>query len=183
MKNSLRKNMISKRSDLSSEYVYSASLKIARLFLNLEEIKNAENIMLYMDFRNEVETEHIISELISMNKNVFCPLCIPKTNIMIPKKIDKNTVLKKSNLGIMEPDKNSPEIDIDKIDVIAVPGVAFDENKFRMGYGGGYYDRFIPKSSAYTVGLRFDMQILKTVPTEKHDVKLGCIVTESRIIK
>ena len=182
MKNLLRKNMISKRAELCPEYVHSASLKIAESFLNLKEIQKAENIMLYMDFRNEVETEYIISKLLSMGKNLFCPLCIPKTRLMIPKKLDKNTELKKSNLGILEPSENSPEIDIDKIDVIAVPGVAFDENKFRMGYGGGYYDRFIPKSNAYTVGLRFDIQILDSIPTEKHDIELNCIVTESRII-
>ena len=183
MKNLIRKNMIKKRSELDSKYVHKASIEIAEKFLKLEEVQKSENIMLYMDFRNEVETEYIISTLITMGKNVFCPLCIPKTKVMIPKKINKNTILKKSSLGILEPSENSPEIDINKIDVIAVPGVAFDENLFRMGYGGGYYDRFIPKSGAYTAGLRFDMQILDNIPIEEHDIKLDCIVTESRIIK
>lgn len=182
MKNELRKKIIKLRNSLDSDYIKKASVCISDKLLEIPEIIKAENIMVYMDFRNEVKTDYLIEKLMSMGKNVFAPVCVHETREMIPRKVDSKTVFINSRFGVLEPSEDSEAVSPDTIDVIIVPGVAFDRAGNRMGYGGGYYDRFIPKTNAFTCGVRFECQIVNDVFEEEHDVRIDVVVTESNIL-
>ena len=122
-------------------------------------IKNAQNIMLYLDFNNEVQTDHLINKLISLRKTVTSPITIVKDRVLIPAQITD-------------------------LEIVIVPAVAYSEDCYRLGYGGGYYDRFIERlrDDAVTIGIAFELQIFPEVPKAPHDAQLDYIVTESRIL-
>ena len=149
-------------------------------------IKNASTIMLYLDFNNEVITDNLIKELISLDKIVASPITIIKEKKLIPCQIkDFENGIQYGAYNIREPKPNcSPEINIKDIDVVIVPAVAYDINGFRLGYGGGFYDRVLEniREDAVTIGIAFDLQIFNKVPKEPHDAQLDYIITESRII-
>lgn len=142
--------------------------------------------MVYIDFRNEVETNLIIDDLLTQNKEVCIPISVPKTKEMILSKIiNPQKELIKGTYGILEPkEEYIRKVDPDTLDLIIVPGVAFDKDGYRIGYGGGYYDRFLDKLSKATpsIGIAFDLQILHKVPKDFFDHPVDFIVTEKEII-
>lgn len=87
--------------------------------------------------------------------------------------------------GLTEPPASAPRVDFDAIDAIIVPGVAFDEHCWRLGYGGGYYDRLLPllRADCVRIGVAYDEQVLETIPAEEHDVRLHAVVTPTRVIR
>jgi len=90
--------------------------------------------------------------------------------------------MKKGAYGILEP-KTVRKADENNIDVILVPGLAFDRNGGRMGFGKGYYDRLLESSKAVKIGLCYDFQILEKIPTESHDVPMNFVITEKEILE
>ena len=86
--------------------------------------------------------------------------------------------------GIRQPTMASPAVDPAEVDVVIVPGVAFDAAGQRVGYGGGYYDRFLPRTgNAFRVGLCFEEQLLGAIPTQEHDVSVDVVVTPKRVVR
>ena len=85
--------------------------------------------------------------------------------------------------NLLEPPYQNPEIDIKKLDLIFVPGVAFDIKKGRIGYGGGFYDRVLVKTEAFKIGVAFSFQIFKKLPLEAHDQRVDVIITEKGLIE
>jgi 5-formyltetrahydrofolate cyclo-ligase len=111
------------------------------------------------------------------------PATIPSERRLIPIALESFDDLTISSFGVREP-KLTEGIPVDSIDVVLLPGVAFDKQGFRLGYGGGYYDRFLPLLSPHTItiGVAYELQLLQQVPTEAHDIPLDLIVTESQIL-
>ena len=178
MKKSVRQEILTRR--ISHAKAEDDSKKIAERFLSLPQLKKAKNILLYYPHKNEVDTRFIIKELIkSKNFNLFLPKVVG--NDLIPVKITDLSVLKKGYAGIMEPEgeRSSPE----NIDIVVVPAVAFDLEGHRLGYGKGYYDRFLKKTKALKVGVAYDFQIVDKLPREQHDVPVDLIITPTRLIK
>ena len=91
--------------------------------------------------------------------------------------------LQKSHKKILEPHKDCQKIAPEKIDLIIVPGIAFDKQKNRIGYGDGFYDRLLKKTKCPTIALAYEFQIVHNIPGEKHDVKVDQIITEKRILR
>lgn len=186
MKKEFRKMVINYRKQLDPEFISKHSAIIIKKLLDMNCIKESNNIMLYLDFNNEVQTDHLVRELLALGKIVSCPITIIKEKKLIPSQIiNFDTGIHIGAYGIREPKKEvSPPINIKDIDVVIVPAVAYDLDKYRLGYGGGFYDRFLEilREDAITIGIAFDMQIFKTIPIESHDTKLDYIITESRII-
>lgn len=142
--------------------------------------------MLYLDFNNEVKTDELIVKLLSLGKTVSSPITIKEEKKLIPSQIlDLKDGVKIGAYGIREPKPEcSPEVEVKDIDVVIVPAVAYDKDCYRLGYGGGFYDRFIERlrEDAITVGIAFDLQIFDSVPKEDHDAQLDYIITESQIL-
>jgi len=185
-KEEIRRKILKERLSLSSEDIRDKSRQV---FLNLAETVeyiNSQNIMFYVATRSEVQTEEMIKMSIKMDKNVLVPIILPECLNLAPSKIlDFDTELEKGKKGILEPKKEYYRLfPPEDIDLIIIPGVAFDLSGNRIGRGFGYYDNFLRKvrSSAKIVALAFEMQIVKKIPNDKNDIPVHKIITEKRII-
>ena len=171
----LRKQMIKKRLDLSSEdHTAKSNLIISKLKQHPDFI-NAKTIGIYVSFKNEVDTISLIKEIVN-KKNV----CVPKTNnhLMNFYLINSLDELKKSSFGILEPSNQSKIINKENIDLLIVPMVAFDSNHNRLGYGGGYYDRYLKNYAGRVIGLAFSFQQTEALPVESFDIPIKTIIDE-----
>ncbi|GAG47260.1 unnamed protein product, partial [marine sediment metagenome] len=185
-KEEIRRKILKKRLSLLSEDTRDKSQQV---FLNLTETVeyiNSRNIMFYVATRSEVQTEEMIKTSIKMGKNIFVPTILPECLNLAPSKIfDFDIELEKGKKGILEPKKEYYRLfPSENIDLIIVPGVAFDLSGNRIGRGFGYYDNFLRKvpSSTKIVALAFEMQIVKKIPNDKNDIPVHKIITEKRII-
>jgi 5-formyltetrahydrofolate cyclo-ligase len=186
LKDNLRKEMLVKRRNMETQDVSSFSNKIISSIMELPEFINSKNIMLYLSFNKEVNTYPLARWCLDNNKTVIAPYCIQSKREIVPYKIT-NLIndLTKSTFGVMEPNHALlSKVNIEDIDLIIVPGVVFDENCNRIGFGAGYYDRFLPKRLKNTpaIGIAYDYQIVDKVPTGEYDVPLDFIITQERII-
>lgn len=181
-KNSLRKAVLSFRNSLDKSSVLSMSDDIFKQFLSIEKIRHASRFMLYVDFRNEVATREIISDLLDLGKEVYLPVTLKEEKKLIPKRIFSLDNLVSGDYGILEPNVDAPIIDPSLLDVVVVPGSVFDKNGYRTGYGGGYYDRFLENTDAIRIGVCFDFQLVDDVFPENHDKRMDFIITEKSIL-
>lgn len=188
MKNDIRKNILKIRKALDSEQVKAMSALICENLVKSEMLVNANNIMIYLDFNNEVSTEPILDMALSRSKRVFVPVCMTKTKELVVSEILNATDLCSGAYGIREPQKSSLRItDREILDLIIIPAAAFDRDGNRIGYGAGYYDKFLNSISISKnickIGLAYSFQIAQHIPTESHDIPMDYIITENEIIK
>jgi 5-formyltetrahydrofolate cyclo-ligase len=188
-KKQIRQEILRLRSSLSDEEVADKSKEIFRKLLEMEIYLNSKIIMCYMDFRNEVATREFIKTSFLKGKRIILPLIDKdgkdKKNIIPCEIKDLDSDLEKGVLGILEPKKECKRLlNPEDIDLIVVPGIAFDILKNRIGYGAGYYDRFLKttREDCLKVGVAFELQILDKINTQEHDVPLNAIITEKRVI-
>ena len=187
MKKEIRKKILELKDKLPEEIIREKSDSIFNHLNKTEFYNKANNVMLYVSFGTEVMTKPIIDDLLSKGKRVFIPVTVPKTKALIVselKNYDDDLVV--GHFGVMEPKEEALRpVEPNILDLVIVPGVAFDLKGYRIGYGGGYYDRFIPRLSdkATTVSLAFDIQLIDTVPVSEYDIAVEYIITENRFIK
>lgn len=179
-KTQLRKNCIEKRKNLGHAYICNQSEIIISKVLNTHQYKKANSVFVYVSTQGEVSTNKLIRQAICDNKILLVPVLINSTE-MAATVADNDTVFIKNKYNIDEPcEKNFYN---DKIDIIITPGLCFDENGARLGYGGGFFDRFFAKNKeAFKSGLCLDEFIVSAIPSESHDIKMDMIITQSRII-
>jgi len=181
-KDEIRKQILEKRSNLSLEEVDKKSELIIE---NLTPyLKNAQNIMIFMDMKNEVR----ITKLIELypEKNFFISKIVNSKNreMKINKYNENELVLHK--FGYYE--SSSDDFYDEKIlDIVIVPALAFDSSKNRIGFGGGYYDTFLNKvrgknKNTLFIGVCYDFQMIEEVPIEGHDITLDLVVNESEVL-
>ena len=186
MKKDFRKRVINERSKKSKEFLSQSSSIITKKLLQVDCIQKAKNIMLYLDFNNEVQTDNLVNKLINLGKIVSSPITLKNEKKLMPYEIvNLKDGIKIGTYNIREPNiEYSTCINVKDLDIVIVPAVAYDESCYRLGYGGGFYDRFLETLSPDTkkVGIAFDFQIFKEIPKEPHDAQLDFIITESRII-
>ncbi|MCM8757573.1 MAG: 5-formyltetrahydrofolate cyclo-ligase [Candidatus Omnitrophica bacterium] len=153
------------------------SLLIKKKLFRLKIFREAKRIMFYMAYDGEVETEEMIKESLNKGKIVSVPVCDQKRRRIIPCKIERNTIFKIGPYGIKEPLRKIP-LPIKALDLVIVPGLAFDKKGNRLGRGKGYYDRFLKKISSKTVsvGLAFDFQIFNHLPVSTSDVSVDRVL-------
>ncbi|MAG17877.1 MAG: 5-formyltetrahydrofolate cyclo-ligase [Candidatus Diapherotrites archaeon] len=176
----LRKQIFEKRKSVSKDEVLEKSKKIFENLFSLEEINQAQNIAVYISFNNEVETKLIIEKLWKLGKNVFIP--VMKEEHLHFAKINSFEGLAENKRGILEP-KEELFISPNEIELFIVPGLAFDKEGNRLGWGKGFYDHFFNfnKIDAKKIGLAFDFQIVIQIPHKSHDVKMDFVVTEKNV--
>lgn len=186
MKKNLRKELLTKRSLLTEEEVFLKSLSITQQLKNSFIYENANHVMAYLSFRNEVETASIIKDLFDNNKKVYIPLTVPDTReLIVSQLLDLEKDLEVGNFGVLEPKKDAIRpVSLDTLDLVLVPGVGFDKKGYRVGYGGGYYDRFLPRLAASipTVALAFEVQMIEKAPIDQYDFPVQYVVTEKQFV-
>lgn len=183
MKNELRKKYLALRSSKDKAELKEASEKIVRKLFSVEELQQAKTIMVYVSFGSEVETTELIEELLKSGKIVCVPLCNSRELSMTARKITGLSDLSCGAYGIKEPGKTAPVISKENIDFVVVPGCVFSKEGQRIGYGKGYYDRFLRGMKAVSCGLAYDFCIVDELPYEETDIPLDMVITQSEIIK
>ena len=187
-KNNIRKEILGKRNSLNDYYVNKNSILIIKYICNIIEQHNFNNIMSFMNMNNEVEITRLLN--IYSNKNFYIPKTFRNGDMRISKYDKKYLVLHK--FGYYESCSEIYEDD-SILDLIIIPGIVFDKNKNRIGFGGGYYDKFLYKLNEthnknntklpLIVAVCYDFQLLNSIPYEKHDIKPDIIITEKQTIK
>lgn len=181
-----RKKLLALRSDLSIAKVEQKSQIIKNKLLNSQEFNQAHTILIYINFKNEVQTKALIKKMLAQNKQVIVPITnTQEKKLYLSELKDFNKELKPSKYGILEPKtKYRRLIAPEELELIVAPGVGFDRQCNRLGYGGGYYDRLL-SALPYVpvVALAFIEQIVNEIKTSVYDQKVDKIITEQEIIK
>lgn len=176
-----------RRDCLTAEDRVNLSRKISHNLLGLEEFKRAGTVHFFLTTRSEVITEEAVRSSLSLGKVVVVPVIDRKERrIVLSRLTDYDNELMVMHHGIHEP---RPEfvrhVDLKSVDLMVLPGVAFEESGHRLGYGAGYYDRLLESEHArpVLVALAFELQIVDQIPVGGHDVKVDMIITEDRVIR
>lgn len=187
-KKTLRKEIITKRNNIDVTEKENKDKKILDRFYDSKYYKEAKHIFVYISYGSEINTKEIINKAFKDNKKVYVPRTEFKTRLMDAVEIKSLDNLIKSSYGALEPSKEEPCIDPNELDLIVVPGLAFDRNGGRMGYGAGFYDRYFKKiskenlSKVIKLALTYDFQLLDEVPMSEQDVPVDYIITEKEFI-
>ncbi len=187
MKQTLKQEIFQKRKSLSKEELKEKSLKIKENLYSLDEFKKAKNIMFYVSFGSEVGTRDIIKELLAKKeRTIVVPYVVENYPILQLSELKNFDWLEVKTFGILEPKElYIREFNYEKLDLVIVPGIVFDKKGHRIGYGHGYYDKFLKtvKKDVKNIGLAFELQVVDEIPEEEHDVPVDCVVTEKRVLK
>lgn len=184
----IRSRYLNYRNSLSLNERKEKSNAIWELLKREEVFQRAQNVLVYMDYRSEVMTTGLVEELLeNPNKKVF----VPKVEGMDIHFYEIHTMdeLKEGYQGIREPDANSVKrfnvhMAEEGLSLILVPGAVFDRAMGRMGYGKGFYDRYLASMPGlFKAALSFSCQITNHVPSAAHDIRMDMIITENGIIK
>ena len=173
-KDELRKKYLNIRHNIVNKDIKTHNI-IYKL-INLDEFKKANIIGIYYSTGDEVNTKEFIDYLINSGKTVCIPKVIDSSNMEFYE-IKNRFNLKKSNFNIYEPTTTSIINPVD-IDLIIVPGVVFSKSLYRIGYGMGYYDRYLLKTNAYKVGITFKETLVDELPHDEYDVKMDCVIAD-----
>lgn len=155
--------------------------KIINGIESIKEFQDAKNILFYMPIHGEID----LSELFKKHKdqkNFILPRVVKKENDLTLYKINSFDDLEEGAFRISEPKTDLEKIDPSQLDFIILPGIAFSMNGHRIGYGQGYFDRLLKKTSCLKIGVAYEFQIVENIPGEDHDVPVEKIVTETHII-
>ncbi|MFO7872548.1 MAG: 5-formyltetrahydrofolate cyclo-ligase [Candidatus Undinarchaeales archaeon] len=182
MKHKLRKEQKKTRDGMDKKERYEKSREIKEKLFEMHEFKEAETVLFYSSIKSEVETEEMIKGALKLNKKIALPITNSLFRTLKAFELKDYSELEPGTFGVPEP-KQKNELVKKDIDLVLVPGVVFDLNGHRIGYGEGYYDNFLSKmKDTPKFGLSFEVQIVEEIPAEPHDVKLNKIITEKRII-
>ncbi|MBO6621192.1 MAG: 5-formyltetrahydrofolate cyclo-ligase [Balneola sp.] len=182
-KSELRARMLKLRKSIDEEDWQARSETIINELKKIPEFINSDVIHCYvsMNDRKEVNTHSLLNDLISSGKKVIVPVTDFETGELKHSELRSFEDLKKNKWGVPEPDEIHPQKQ--KTDLILVPLLAADKDFNRLGYGKGFYDRFLKKENAVKIGLLFDEFILDQIPVENFDEKLDILITEKMILR
>ncbi len=181
MKHRIRKE-ISEKLKSHSELEKSVKSDIIKTkLLNGEEFRKAKLVMFYVSLKDEVDTLSMIDEALKTGKRVCVPVIFKEEKKLIAGEIkDRIEDLESQHFGIYQPKKGRvKEVPLEDIDLVVVPGIAFDKKNVRLGRGHGYYDRFLSSlpEKTKTIGLAFDFQVVKDLPKDPHDIPVWKTIT------
>jgi 5-formyltetrahydrofolate cyclo-ligase len=179
-KNTLREELLEKRRKLEKEEVIEKGNIIKEKLFSLEEYKKAKTVMFFVSFGKEIYTHDMVQEALKgKDKTIVVPKIVDFE--VVPCIIENFSRLQRSNYGILEPIEVN-EADLHKIDIILVPGIGFDKKGYRIGFGKGYYDKFLKKIEALKIGLCMDFEIIENIPYNEWDVPMDIVMSEKQII-
>ena len=181
IKNELRKKAQEKRKLINNKDELDSLIE--NRLVNLDLFQNAKTVLIYVSLDDEITTDGIIKIALNKGKTVAVPYCKDKNGAMDFYIINSLSQLNIGSFGIREPNVNNCVLLTDYNDaVIIVPGLLFDKKGNRIGFGKGFYDRYLAKNKILSIGLCYDEMIIDYVPVDKYDVNVDIIVTQSGII-
>ena len=169
------------RKQMSPQEWQEKTRMITEKVISSNSFLEATDLFCYVDFNNEVGTEGIMREAWKLGKNVWVPKVFGDKMEFF--RIDSLNNLEKGNFGVLEPSEYTEKADI-KDALVIVPGVAFDKSCNRIGYGKGFYDKYLSAHPTLdTIGIAFDIQVIEELPTEENDKRLNAVITETLEMK
>ena len=168
--------MLEKRNSLDAKEIAGLSKRVQEFVLDSKELKSAKVVGAYYAFGSEVKTDLILEKARALGKKIALPSVEGESLSFY--ELSSGKYLVKGRFGIMEPLPYGP---VDKIDLLIIPGIAFDKKGYRLGYGKGYYDKFLAKKNVFSIGLAYSFQLLESLPNAEYDKRLNAIATEQGI--
>ncbi len=182
-KRNLRKKLKYNMAQLSEDYRIESNKKIIQNILQLPEYQNAKTIFCYVGTAEEIDTSPLIHHALSCGKSVAIPKCMGR-GIMEAYEIESLGELQVGYNGILEPDEHRSNIVApDKIDLVIVPCMSVNRKGHRIGYGGGYYDRYLERTEACRILLCREQLMYEDIPVEEHDKAMDFVISEEQIIR
>lgn len=187
MKKTIRKKILLNRDRISHALKAEKDSLIRQALCSLPEFINASTILFYASFRSEVDTQNIIKHELKAGKKLALPKVNKEGHRLMLYEVKDFRELQPGFMGIPEPFVPDERfISVDEIDLVIIPGAAFDHSGNRLGYGAGYYDFLLSgrkKKKMIIIALAYEEQIVDSIPQEEHDVKVDIIVTDKRVIR
>lgn len=187
LKENIRKKLLRMRQNQPEEERKEKSSIIWKKLKVLPQFLKARTVMFYLSLPDEVDTEVMVKESLEIGKRIVVPITqLDKKKMKLSVLRDYDKELGPGTFNIPEPRKEYVrKISPSDIDLVIVPGIAFDEKCGRLGFGKGFYDHFLKDlaGSVSSIALAYDFQILRKLPLEKYDVLVSRIITEKRIIE
>ena len=181
MKHKIRRRIREKIKSYSELEKSEKSDIIKHKLFNEEEFKKAKVVMFYVSLKDEVNTLSMIDEAVKAGKRVCVPVILKEDKRLIAGEIkDRRKDLERQRFGIYQPKEGHVrEVPLEDINLVIVPGVAFDRNNVRLGRGHGYYDRFLSgiPNETKAIGLAFDFQVVENLPKDSHDIPVWKTIT------
>jgi 5-formyltetrahydrofolate cyclo-ligase len=179
----LRNKYLDIRAGFSTEKIVEISREIKDHFFKLGIVEKSQNFLLYHSFGKEIITHELIEGLYEREKDVYLPYVVKEEKALKISKLGKDDPMVAGVFGIKEPLKKE-DIPANRMDIIVVPGLLFDKNGYRIGYGGGYYDRLLKRieDRIITIGLCFEDFLQESLPVEEYDIPVKIIISEKRVL-
>ncbi len=173
-KQQLRNKIKIIKDNFSNSYKLNQSEQILKKIEKLEFFKNANDVLLYWSMDDEVRTHEFIIKW-STSKKIFLPVIL-EDELEVREFVNIESMQKSSKFPIVEPTgKSLPSLNI--IDLVILPGVAFDRHNNRLGYGKGYYDKLLPQLDAYKIGICYNFQLFDEIPHDEYDIKMDQVIS------
>lgn len=176
----LRRQALDWLATLSSQARIAGDEALFRRFLALPQIESVRTVLLYHGMDTEPDTVRLLSPLWDIGKQVCLPRCLPG-NQMEARLVQRDSTLVRHPYGMLEPGPDCPLIPPGQIDLVLVPGLAFDRSGGRLGRGGGYYDRWLAGFSGVTAALCRDGLLMEAIPRLPHDLGVDLVITETSL--
>lgn len=174
-KKALRKQVKKLKADLTNEYKKEHSSAIFKHIESLDVFKNSQNILLYWSLEDEVSTHDFVNKW-SSKKTIFLPVIDGET-LKIVRFIDEKQLIKEAKFGVCEP-CGEQLLDTNTLELIIVPGIAFDINNNRMGRGKAFYDKLLKTTHTFKIGICFPCQLFPQVPFDDNDIKMDIVISK-----
>lgn len=183
-KEALRKRLSAVRRTLDQAARGERAQKACALLVQEPEFERAQVVLSYAPLRFELDPGDAVQRALSLGKQVLLPRVIPDSHELALHLYVPGDELEESGMGVREPLPTSPRMAPESVQLVLVPGLAFDGRGYRLGFGKGYYDRLLPTlPQARRFGLAFELSLLPEVPCEEHDVPMDVVITEKRLLR
>ncbi len=181
-KNELRQKYRALRDSFGEEFIEKVSQNTCKNLATSKEFINADTILLYYPIRNEISPLPLFEICLKMGKTVAFPVCQTENSTLIFKKVNSLDALARSIFGLSEPNDDCEAITPTEKTLCITPAIAFSRDGYRLGYGKGYYDRFLQNFNGISVGFSYSELVFDQIPHDKHDISLDMIITESEVL-
>lgn len=178
-KPAFRKKILDQISAFDEAYIIYSDEAVFQALITLPQVLSADTVFTYLSVGREVDTRRFIKFCLNCGKRVALPVDVScgKMEFALIKSLNE---LVKGEYGIPEPPNSAQHVNPSENDVCFVPALCFDEKLFRMGRGGGYYDRFLAGCKAKTIGLCREKLVCDKLPTQPHDIAVSLLITDEK---
>ncbi len=181
-KHQIRVSAGSRLAAIDRFYFLESNKDILYMLLTVPEYKESKRVFTYYSVSKEVDTRTMIGGALKSGKQVFLPATLGGGKMEF-REYNEGDELVSGKLNIPEPREGMPVAEPEDGDVLVVPGLVYDLHGYRLGYGGGYYDRYLANCKGFTIGLCRNRMMFGTLPRDQYDIPVKCIVSETKIAR